>query len=255
MSHRWRSYSLRALFAITAVIAIAAARFGFTVHQSLQQATAISRIIELGGRPTVTMPRGRVINGLTPSRHGVFRKLLGENVFVCVPLIDLHDPALSAEAIRSMIPYIRRILPVDGMNEEGKCYVALVARGNPTFDEELIAEIKSQLPNCEFTKCTPVPKEVTTAVHKGMRQQDVVNIVGSLHYEQLTGLSADERPSAKTLGSLYERYTDAEGLESWTYFTDDVGIGLFGIDFDANGIVSRTWTVRGRPKGKTQVGR
>ena len=41
------------------------------------------------------------------------------------------------------------------------------------------------------------------------------------------------------------QYTKSNGSETWTYFTDDIGVGVFGIEFNTDKKVESTWFGRG----------
>src|SRR5438132_14330349 len=65
-------------------------------------------------------------------------KLLGEGYFIYVPYIDLRSATVTADAIKSMVPYINQIRLREGLNEAGKSNIALDVAGNPNVNEELV---------------------------------------------------------------------------------------------------------------------
>lgn len=90
--------------------------------------------------------------GTVPTpRFQWLHQLLGEEYFTYVPAIDIQNPALTADDIRKMLPYLEQIRLAEGINEAGKTYIALIDIGNPNVDDKLIQEFQQRLPQVVFT--------------------------------------------------------------------------------------------------------
>lgn len=245
-SKRFRNFSLRALLALTAVLGIVLAVYVAVYIRPLrQQAAAIERIRTLGGIAQVTTLDMRHVEKVDEVAQNRIERMLGINPAVRVPTVDLTSDSISAEAVRSMIPHLQNLIP--GPQEPGENYVALDVAHNPNIDEELLSQMRGSLPNCRFVEYTPVPEGVRSAVRPGLQQQDVANLVGSLMYDQRNDWVGPKQPIVDMLGAMHKTFGNTDGTESWAYYTDDVGIGVFHVEFDADGVVTKTWTGRGVP--------
>ena len=159
-----------------------------------------------------------------------------------------------------MFPLIRKLVPVEGMNEAGKCYISLDVVGNPNLSAEFIDEMRKELPNCEFHKITFIPKGTEDRIEVGMLGLEVVDAVGEVMLQErkdwVWDSAAERQRCVRRLGAMHEEYFSPDGLETWTYFADEMGIAVLGIDFHENGTVSAVWHDRGSPppgRGLTPV--
>jgi hypothetical protein len=148
---RFRRFSLRGLMIVFTCAAIALGILGYNINAAKQQAAAVLQIEALGGKPFRVRVDGNS-NQVVSGKWGANRrpawqnKLLGDEYFVYVPLISLRG--VTADAIKSMVPYIKQIRLREGLNEVGKSNIALDVGGNPNVDKELIQYIQQQLPQC-----------------------------------------------------------------------------------------------------------
>jgi hypothetical protein len=156
---RFRKFSLRGLMIVFTFAAVALGIFGYQLDAARQQAAALLQIEALGGKPLRVRVDGnsnQVISGQsgTNKRPAWQNKLLGDEYFVYVPLINLRDA--TADAIKSMVPYINQIRLREGLNEAGKSNIALDVGGNPNVDQGLIRYLQQQLPQCVILSPDPV---------------------------------------------------------------------------------------------------
>lgn len=151
-SSRFKRFSLRALLLLMAIAAIPCGILAYQIRLSKRQAVALEQIEALGGVPLRTLVQDGmavVLQGNPPSPHQTWQqRFLGENYYIYVPLIDLTDPAVTAEDIRAMVPHIEHIRLKEGLNEVGKSYIALNITGNPNADRRLIEFLEHRLPSC-----------------------------------------------------------------------------------------------------------
>ena len=104
--------------------------------------------------------------------------------------------------------------------------------------------MRTRLPNCQFVKYTPVPKGTQNVIQTGMSKEQLIETVVTLIYDPRADRPDKKAPTVQLLGSqMNVNYSNSSGNETWMYFTDGVGIG--GIDFDANQRVSEVWSTRG----------
>ncbi len=141
--------------------AIALGILGYKINAAKQQAAAVLQIEALGGKPVRVRIEGNS-NQVISGKSGVNRrpawqnKLLGDEYFVYVPAIGLRTA--TADAIKSMVPYIRQIRLLEGINEAGKSNIALDVGGNPNVDQDLIRYLQQQLPQCLILSPDPAAK-------------------------------------------------------------------------------------------------
>ncbi|HEY4234215.1 MAG TPA: hypothetical protein VGM76_12360 [Lacipirellulaceae bacterium] len=146
---RLRKFSVRTLLLAFTCVAIAFGVLAYKLQEARQQALALTKIEALGGIPMRVDDRGYNFKGKQPPPKFVWlHQLLGDQYFVYVPYIDLKNSSVTADRIREMIPLIKQIRLVEGMNEVGKSEIALDFTGNQNVDEELIAQVRRQLPQC-----------------------------------------------------------------------------------------------------------
>ncbi len=106
---RFRSYSLRALMALTALLGVVfAAYVAVYVRPLKRQAVAIDRLRELGGRPQVTTHDRRGVDESNEAASSPVGRMLNINSSIRVPYVDLTHDSVSADAIRLMIPHLLR---------------------------------------------------------------------------------------------------------------------------------------------------
>ena len=158
---RFRKFSLRGLMIVFTCVAIALGILGYKINAAKRQAAAVLEIEALGGKPLRVRVDGnsnQVINGQSgANKQPAWKtKLLGDDYFVYVPLIELRG--VPADAIKSMVPYIKQIRLCEGLNEAGKSNIALDLGGNPNVDQDLIRDLQQQLPQCLIIKSDPSAK-------------------------------------------------------------------------------------------------
>ena len=164
--------------------------------------------------------------------------------------VDLSEPDLTANVIRKLIPYLQMLIPSD-MYDAGNRFVTLELSGNPNISPDLIEELRKRLPNCKFLKYTPVPTGTLNVIETGMSQEQVIRTIGTLMYDQRTAWPGDKMQTINMLGSqMNVKYKNSDGLATWTYFTDDIGVGVLGIDFDKDQNVAAVWSDRGIPRSR-----
>jgi hypothetical protein len=135
-------------------VAIACGIFAYYVQQAKRQEAALKKIEALGGVPLRTTLRDGIFysGGKIPEpRFKWLHGILGEKYFTYVPSINLQNPSVTADNIRSMIPLIEQIRLKEGLNEAGKTYIALIDIGNPNVDDDLIEFLGHRLPQCRVT--------------------------------------------------------------------------------------------------------
>jgi hypothetical protein len=158
---RFRKFSLRGLMIVFTCAAAALGILGYQINAAKRQAAALLQIEALGGKPLRVRVDGnsnQVISGQsgTNKRPAWQNKLLGDEYFVYVPLITLRST--TADAIKSMVPYINQIRLREGLNEAGKSNIALDVGGNPNVDQDLIRYLQQQLPQCLILSPDPAAK-------------------------------------------------------------------------------------------------
>ena len=232
-SNRFKSFSMRALFVSIAVAAVGFSFLAFTVQRGHRQTLAIDRIRELGGIPQITDSTGLVLNEGDTAGPAWLRSLFGDGVYYRVPLVQLGNRSITATELRAMIPHLQNLLP------QGQ-HVYLDVSGNANVDASLLSEMRSALQNCKVVEYTPVPDRAENLVQEGMRKENVVTAIGSAMYGQRDDWVGDREQTIEMLGALNRRYTDSIGREWWVYYTDDVGIGEFRVEFDSDGTVAAT---------------
>lgn len=161
MVSRFRKFSLRGLMVVVTCAAVALGILGYKINAAKRQAAALLQIEALGGKPLRVRVDGnsnQVISGQsgTNKRPAWQNKLLGDEYFVYVPLITLRNA--TADAIKSMVPYINQIRLRERLNEAGKLNIALDVGGNPNVDEDLIRYLQQQLPQCVIQSPDPAAK-------------------------------------------------------------------------------------------------
>ena len=80
-----------------------------------------------------------------------------------------------------------------------------------------------------------------------MTTKQVEQAVAKKMYDPLTDGVGDPAPILKILGAIHETYQNADGTTSWTYTTDDVGVGTIVIDFGLNKRVTKISLNQGIP--------
>ena len=158
---RFRKFSLRGLMIVFTCAAIALGILGYQINAAKRQAAALLQIEALGGKPLRVRVDGNS-NQVISSQSGINKrpawqnKLLDDEYFVYVPLITLRNT--TADAIKSMVPYINQIRLREGLNEAGKSNIALDVGGNPNVDQDLIRYLHQQLPQCLILSPDPTEK-------------------------------------------------------------------------------------------------
>ena len=242
---RLRVFSLRSLIIAVALIACMLSLFAFQLQRYQRNNSAITRIRDTGASVFVMDSNGCCTDGTAVNAPSLLSVLTSRPALTSI--VDISDPSLTTSDIRKLIPDLQKLIPSCSY-EIGERYIAIELSGNPNIPVDLVEELRTRLPNFRFVKYTPVPPETKTSVEIGMSQQKVIETVGGLIYEQRNDWPAAKTATVQMLGSqMNAKYTNANGFETWTYFTDDMGVGVLGIDFDTNRNVVDIWTDRGIP--------
>ena len=159
--------------------------------------------------------------------------------------VDLSDPDLKEDDIRSMVNQMQKVilLPINETYEG----VNIHAFGNGSFTPELVEEIRSQLPGFRFSQATPLPNSAEHPIQTGMTTSQVEQAVALKMYDQRTDWVGDPAPILKMLGSIHKTYQNTDGTITWTYATDEIGVGVIVIDFDKNQCVAKISFNQGIP--------
>ena len=243
--NRFRVFSLRSMIIAVSFVACLLSLFAFQLQRYQRNNSAITNIRGSGASVFVMDSHGYCTDGTAVSAPSLLSVLTARPALASV--VDISDPSLTMSDVRKLIPDLQKLIPSCSY-EIGERYIAIELSGNPNIPADLVEELRTQLPNFRFVEYTPVPPQTKTSVEIGMSQQKVIETVGELIYEQRKDWPAEKAPTVQMLGSqMNVKYTNANGFETWTYFTDDIGVGVLGIDFDANGKVIDIWSDRGIP--------
>ena len=246
---RRRTFSLRILLVVFTLLACFFAFYSYRLHRLRQNNAAIAEIRNAGAEVFLANSKQTVMNNVEVGPVTMLSVLASYPPSSAV-LVDLSDPTLAENDIRKLMPSLAMLIP-SGMCEAGERYVALELSCNPNVSVDLIEEMRVRLPNCQFVKYTPVPNGTEKVIETGMSKKQVIKTVGTQIYNQRSEWPADKEPTITMLGSqLNNKYTSPNGLETWTYFTDEVGVGVLGIDFDLNQNVISVWRDRGVPASR-----
>ena len=247
-NRRLRVFSLRSMMILIGLIACIFGLFAYQMHRCQRQDAAIANIRTAGALVYVVDSRGRRMNTTKLFSPTLLSVLNLQPTLVS--LVDVSSPSLSTNDIREMIPDLKILLPSCSY-ELGARYIAIEMGRNPHISDDLVGELQKRLPDFRFVKYTPVPPGTKNAVRIGMTQQELIDTIGNLIYDQQEDWPADKVSTVQMLGSQMNiKYTNANGTETWVYHTDDMGVGVLGIDFDMNWTVADIWTDRGIRKSR-----
>ena len=229
------------------LFALAIAYYSMHYHRLRASHAAVKAIRSAGASVYLMDARGYVKDNIEIERPTLFSVVSG-NFDSHVISMELTNPQLSEESIANLIPHLERLIPSQALNGSGQSFISIDACGNPNITEDLLAKFQTRLPQCRFVEYTPVPRATQDAIQLGMSKQQVIETVGALMFDQRTDWPDERKATVRMLGSQMNlKYTGLKGTETWTYFTDNVGIGLLGIDFDSNQNVIEIWSSRGLP--------
>ena len=248
-----RSFSLRILCLATAVVATFFALYSHNSRRIRKHHYAIRQIQLMGAHPVLTTPIGRNITEDFETTENLLQILSGTPSVVVVS-IDMSAASVSEDAIRGMIPHMKNIIPSSlndtdpWTSEPSSGYVLIDAQGNGSFNSDLVDTMRSELPNYRFSRFTPLPDGSEQLIHKGMSATEVVQTVGQKMFAQRTDWVGDTAPIVEMLGSsMHRTFPNTDGTITWTYATDEIGIGTLVIDFDTNQRVVATSLHQGTP--------
>jgi hypothetical protein len=163
--YRIRRFSLRALLILVTLVAIVFGYIGSQRYIVSRQASAIKQIEALGGVPLPINLRDGIAYNLSPSntlpepQHKRWMYwVFGTDYFTYVPLIKVHQTT-SADSIRAMVPYIKQLRLMEGLNVAGKSIIVLDAGANPNVDSQLKQFLQEQVPQCMIVAPDPTKKQ------------------------------------------------------------------------------------------------
>lgn len=242
-SGRFRVFSLRSFLIAVGFVGFILSVLAFQMRRYNRNNFAITEIRRAGVPVYVTDSRNYCMDSTEVNAADLLSVLSFQPALAA--LVDFSDPSLTKDEIRKLLPDLQALIPSCSY-ESDKCYIAIELSGNPNVSVDLVDELRAQLPDFRFVQYTPVPPESRDAVKIGMAQYEVIETIGNLIYDQRSDWPDEKTPTVKMLGSQMNiKYQNAKGTETWTYFTDNVGVGVLGIEFDLNGDVAEVWTDRG----------
>jgi hypothetical protein len=216
------------------LLAVCFAFYGIQLRRMQRHETAIASLRNAGAMLLLVSPDGQYLD--YDSTDGTFRSVLFGQPQVCVPIVSFADQRFTTQVIRAHVPSLRDLIPTKGdWNPADPPYVALQIAGNPNVSIDFVTEVQPRLPNCQFLRYFPVPNTSHQVIANGMRPDAVRAAITEL-------VAADDQS-----GPNCSRYLTAEGRELWVYYTDDFGLGTFGVEFDKNKVVTDVWYGNGLP--------
>ena len=270
---RGMKYSLRTLLLATLVVSIFPAFYAFQASSIRAHRNAVRHLRQMGGQPDLMTHSG----GIWPSfsiqqalndgatlaeiENGTatvadanqkvdwpqesFMDIVFGRPSLALSYVDLSDPDLEEDDIRSMVNHMQKVILLP-INEtyNGVCIRAV---GNGSFTPELVEEIRDQLLGFRFSQATPLPNSAEHPIQTGMTTAQVEQAVASKMYDQRIDWVGDPAPILKMLGSIHETYKNTDGTITWTYATDEIGVGVIVIDFDKTQCVTKISLNHGIP--------
>jgi hypothetical protein len=240
--------SLRTLLVAVAILACVLAFYSREYHRQRQINASIMKLRDHGAIVYV-------VNDNQQSSNGSPMPITLWSVLTCSPTIATVVELSNATEVKELIPAMR--IQIGGLSRRtGERHFWVDLLGNPDISAALVEEMKLGLPNCIFYRRTTIPDSMAHQLEAGMSQEQVVDLIGSFLYGQKTDWPGQKENTIRNLGTESKvPYTNAAGLETWTYFTDPDGIGNIGIDFTADRTVGSVWTDRGikKHRGLTRV--
>ncbi|MDB4766846.1 hypothetical protein OAG71_04080 [bacterium] len=241
---RRRTFSLQIVLLIVSLFACCFAFYSFRLNLQRKNNAAIAELRAAGAKVFIADSGQQVVEDVEVN-PATLSSAFTSNLASSVVSVDLTDPVLTESTIRKLMPGIQQLTP-SHLYEPDDRYIRLHLAGNPNIPPELVEEMRNRLSKCKFIKYTPVPVGTQNSIKIGMSTQELIQTIGTLMFEQRAEWPAGKAETVKMLGSqMNTKYTSAQGLETWTYFTDDVGVGVLSIDFGADGNVSAVWSDRG----------
>lgn len=245
-------FSLLALFLMTLAASIPLAHYARQSSAIRGHHIAIDRVQLLGGRAALMTPSGRVTK--LPSESVATEVPDGES-FTEVAMgrtsqmlagVDFTDPSLTEKEVREMVTELQKIILSPKNEEFGGVFIDV--QGNGTFTPELVAEIREKLPGFSFIETTPFPNAKTHSIKVGMTAGQVSQHVAQRMYDERTDWVGDPAPILRNLASIRHEYKNPDGSITWTYATDDLGVGTIAIDFDDRSRVASVSFSQGTPR-------
>jgi len=237
-----RTFSLRSI--LVAVLLIGCGVALYSREFRLQQKINAS-ITKMRSRGAIVF----VLDSNTESSAGAVKPATLWSVLTFDRTIASSVEFANVENVRDLIPDVQ--IQIGGTPSRGTRYFFVDLKGNSNVSDMLVEEMKRRLPDCTFCRYPVVPTHVKDSIQVGMSKEQVVAIVGRLVLKDEANLTGDRHTAIQQAGSRTSaKYTRLGGQETWTYSTDDVGIGVVGIDFDTNERVTSIWSDRGITKDR-----
>jgi len=246
-------FSLLALFLMTLAASIPLAYYARQSTAIRNHHIAIDRVQLMGGRAALMTPSGRVTK--LPSESVATEVSGGNESFAEITMgrtsqmlagVDFTDPSLTEQEVREMVTELQRIILSPKNEEFGGVFIDV--QGNGIFTPELVMEIREKLPGFSFIETTPFPNATTHSIKVGMTAGQVSQHVAQRMYDERTDWVGDQATILRNLASIRHEYKNPDGSITWTYATDDLGVGTIAIDFDDRSRVSAVSFSRGTPR-------
>ena len=158
--------------ALTAVVCVHA---DDTVDRVYSHNTAIQKLDELGANLVLTSSDGTVISSIDEAKNrGLFGQMQ-QRPKIYAPMVALTDVALTSDVIRSMIPHLRQVIPLEGQNIAGMSFIGIVIDGNPALTTDLEKHLKAKLPNCRLAHDPEFQAEVDRVLPRAGANRDGVD--------------------------------------------------------------------------------
>ena len=280
-------FSLRTACLLILVVSMFFGFYAFQARAIRQHHDAIRQLKLMGGKPVLMTPSGFITAELNPEdfqesfeQHGISQppvsdsqvptgvngrvfkidgvsgdtwECVNESFFdillrrpsIGLAEVDLTNPDLGEDDIRTIVSQMQKIIALP-MNETFGG-IGINATGNGGFTTEVVETIRSKLPSCRFLAAEHLPNPTDHPIRIGMTTKQVEQAVAKRMYDPLTDGNGDPAPILKILGAIHETYQNADGTTSWTYTTDDVGVGTIVIDFGLNKRVTKISLNQGIP--------
>ena len=207
----------------------------------------------MGGQPCLMTRSGDVLsaidNQILDRTKESFLDVMFRRPSLVLAQVDLTDPDLNEDDLRSMIPHMQKVIHLPISDEHKGTF--MFTEGNGGFTPDLVKTIRSQLPDFILGGPEHLPNTNQHPVRIGMTPTQVEQAVGPEMYEQRTadwvGDPALIPEFIKLMGTVHETYQNADGTATWTYAADDIGVRMLVIDFDENLRVAATSFSQGVP--------
>ena len=253
---RQMKYSLKTLCLATVVVSVPFAFYKFQLRSIGQHYDAIRQIKLMGGQPCLMTPSVDIKGNLTDVNNLIldhtkerFLDVVFGRPALVLAQVDLTNPDLKEDVLRSMVPHMQKIILLPISEEfEGPL---LVTEGNGGFTPDLVEKIRSQLPGFILGGPEHLPNSNQHPVRIGMTTKQVEQAVAPEMFDQRTtdwvGDPALIPDFLKLLASVHKTYQNADGTVTWTYAADDIGVRMLVIDFDDNRRVAKISFSHGIP--------